>query len=45
DKPGNEKQRKKNSRTNWLKNTQIIVYNRNEIDDYLSSAFKQILYQ
>ncbi|PKB96243.1 hypothetical protein RhiirA5_385468 [Rhizophagus irregularis] len=45
DKPGNEKQGKKNLRTDWLKNKQIIVYNRNEIDDYLSNAFEQILYQ
>ncbi|CAG8828843.1 7281_t:CDS:2, partial [Racocetra persica] len=45
DKPKNEKQGKKNSQTDWLRNTQIIVYNRNEIVDYLSSAFKQILYQ
>ncbi|GBB93076.1 hypothetical protein RclHR1_21000001, partial [Rhizophagus clarus] len=45
DKPGNKKQGKKNSQTDWLRNTQIIVYNRNEIDDYLSSAFEQILYQ
>jgi hypothetical protein len=45
DKPGNEKQEKKNSRTDWLRNRQIIVYNRNEIDDYLSNAFEQILYQ
>ncbi|RIA97194.1 hypothetical protein C1645_814444 [Glomus cerebriforme] len=45
DKPGNEKQGKKNSRTDWLRNKQIIVYNRAEIDDYLSDAFEQILYQ
>ncbi|CAB5162836.1 unnamed protein product [Rhizophagus irregularis] len=45
DKPVNEKQEKKNSRTDWLRNRQIIVYNRNEIDDYLSNAFEQILYQ
>ena len=45
DKPGNEKQGKKNSRTDWLRNKQIIVYNRDEIDDYLSNAFEQILYQ
>ncbi|CAG8671075.1 16039_t:CDS:2 [Cetraspora pellucida] len=46
DKPGDkEKDKKKNSRTNWLRNKQIIVYNRSEIDDYLSSAFEQILYQ
>ncbi|CAG8696010.1 6610_t:CDS:2, partial [Gigaspora rosea] len=45
DKPGNEKQGKKNSRTDWLRNKQIIVYNRAEIDNYLSDAFKQILYQ
>ncbi|POG72196.1 hypothetical protein GLOIN_2v1774047 [Rhizophagus irregularis DAOM 181602=DAOM 197198] len=45
DKPGNEKQEKKNLRTDWLRNRQIIVYNRNEIDDYLSNAFEQILYQ
>ncbi|POG61267.1 hypothetical protein GLOIN_2v1786825 [Rhizophagus irregularis DAOM 181602=DAOM 197198] len=44
DKPGNEKQEKKNSRTDWLRNKQIIIYNRNEIDDYLSNAFEQILY-
>ncbi len=45
DKSGNKKQEKKNSQTNWLRNKQIIVYNRAEIDDYLSNAFKQILYQ
>ncbi|PKK60229.1 hypothetical protein RhiirC2_793631 [Rhizophagus irregularis] len=45
DKPGNEKQGKKNSRTDWLRNKQIIVYNRAEMDDYLSDAFEQILYQ
>ncbi|CAB5214196.1 unnamed protein product [Rhizophagus irregularis] len=45
DKPGNEKQGKKNSQTDWLRNKQIIVYNRAEIDDYLSDAFEQILYQ
>ncbi|CAG8506869.1 17234_t:CDS:2, partial [Cetraspora pellucida] len=44
-KPRNEKQEKKNSQTDWLRNIQIIGYNRNEIDDYLSSAFEQILYQ
>ncbi|CAG8765848.1 30340_t:CDS:2, partial [Gigaspora margarita] len=41
----NNKDKKKNTRTDWLKNKQIIVYNRSEIDDYLSNAFKQILYQ
>ncbi|RGB33691.1 hypothetical protein C1646_761456 [Rhizophagus diaphanus] len=45
DKPGNKKQGKKNLRTDWLRNRQIIVYNRNKIDDYLSNAFEQILYQ
>ncbi|PKC67242.1 hypothetical protein RhiirA1_393855 [Rhizophagus irregularis] len=45
DKPGNDKPEKKNSRTDWLKNKQIIVNNRAEIDDYLSNAFEQILYQ
>ena len=47
DKPGSEKpeNEKKNSRTDWLRNKQIIVYNRAEIEDYLSSAFEQILYQ
>jgi hypothetical protein len=45
DKPGNDKAEKKNSRTDWLRNKQIIVYNRAEIDDYLSNAFEQILYQ
>ncbi|CAG8828069.1 22650_t:CDS:2, partial [Gigaspora margarita] len=45
-KPGNkEKDKKKNLRTDWLRNKQIIVYNRAEIDDYLSDAFEQILYQ
>ncbi|CAG8784846.1 16874_t:CDS:2, partial [Acaulospora morrowiae] len=46
DKPDNkEKDKKKNSRTDWLRNKQIIVYNRSEIDDYLSNAFEQILFQ
>ena len=45
DKPENDKAEKKNSRTDWLRNKQIIVYNRDEIDDYLSNAFEQILYQ
>ena len=45
DKPGNEKLKTKNSRTDWLRNKQIIVYNRAEMDDYLSNAFEQILYQ
>ncbi|CAG8782716.1 43440_t:CDS:2, partial [Gigaspora margarita] len=44
DKPDN-KDKKKNTRTDWLRNKQIIVYNRSEIDDYLSNTFKQILYQ
>ncbi|CAB4375949.1 unnamed protein product [Rhizophagus irregularis] len=44
-KPGNDKAGKKNSRTDWLRNKQIIVYNRAEIDDYISDAFEQILYQ
>jgi len=42
DKPGNEN--KKSSRSDWLRNKQIIVYNRAEIDDYLSYAFEQIIY-
>jgi hypothetical protein len=42
DKPGNEN--KKSSRSDWLRNKQIIVYNRAEIDDYLSDAFEQIIY-
>ncbi|CAG8773828.1 8680_t:CDS:2, partial [Gigaspora rosea] len=46
DKPGNDNAlEKKNSRTDWLRNKQIIVYNRAKIDDYLSNAFEQILYQ
>ncbi|RGB37483.1 hypothetical protein C1646_666143 [Rhizophagus diaphanus] len=45
DKPGNDKPEKKNSRTDWLRNKQIIVNNRAEIDDYLSNTFEQILYQ
>jgi hypothetical protein len=45
-KPGDkEKDKKKNTRTDWLRNKQIIVYNRSEIDVYLSNAFEQILYQ
>jgi hypothetical protein len=43
DKPGNEK--KNSTRRDWLRNKQIIVYNRSEIDNYLSDAFEQILYQ
>ncbi|CAB4396482.1 unnamed protein product [Rhizophagus irregularis] len=38
DKPGNEN--KKSSRSDWLRNKQIIVYNWQEIDDYLSDAFE-----
>ncbi|UZO29128.1 uncharacterized protein OCT59_022617 [Rhizophagus irregularis] len=45
DKPGNDKPEKKNSQTDWLRNKQIIVNNKAEIDDYLSNAFEQILYQ
>ena len=40
-KPGNDKAEKKNSRTDWLRNKQIIVYNRAEIDDYISDAFEE----
>ena len=36
---------KKNSRTNWLRNKQIIVYNRSEIDNYISDAIEQIVNQ
>ena len=44
EKPGNET--KGNSRrSDWLQNKQIIVYNRGEIDDYLSDTFEQIIYQ
>ncbi|CAG8849791.1 14452_t:CDS:2, partial [Gigaspora margarita] len=42
-KPENDKAEKKNSQTDWLRNKQIIVYNRAEIDDYLSDTFEQIL--
>ena len=35
----------KNSRTNWLRNKQIIVYNRSEIDNYISDAIEQIVNQ
>jgi hypothetical protein len=46
DKPGDkEKDKKKNTRTDWLRNKQIIVYNRSEIDNYLSNAFEQIINQ
>jgi hypothetical protein len=47
DKPdvNKEKDKKKNTRTDWLRNKQIIVYNRSEIDDYLSNAFEQIINQ
>jgi hypothetical protein len=45
-KPGDNKETDKNTvRRDWLRNKQIIVYNRAEIDDYLSNAFEQILYQ
>ncbi|CAG8543823.1 5165_t:CDS:2, partial [Acaulospora morrowiae] len=45
-KPGEkEKDKKKNTRMDWLRNKQIIVYNRAEIDDYLSNAFEQIINQ
>lgn len=46
-KPGANKEADKNkkSRIDWLRNKQIIVYNRAEIDDYISNAFEQILYQ
>ncbi|CAG8445802.1 1360_t:CDS:2, partial [Cetraspora pellucida] len=44
-KPENDNAEKKNSRTDWLRNKQIIVYNRAKIDNYLSNAFEQILYQ
>jgi hypothetical protein len=40
-----EADKNKKSRTDWLRNKQIIVYNRAEIDDYISNAFEQILYQ
>jgi hypothetical protein len=35
----------KNSRTDWLRNKQIIVYNRSEIDSYVSDAIEQIVNQ
>ncbi|RHZ82151.1 hypothetical protein Glove_113g18 [Diversispora epigaea] len=45
-KPGDkEKDNKKNTRIDWLRNKQIIVYNRSEIDNYLSNAFEQIINQ
>ena len=40
-----EAEKQKNSRRDWLRNKQIIVYNRAEINDYLSAVFEQILYQ
>ena len=36
---------KNKEKRDWLRNKQIIVYNRAKIDDYLSDAFEQILYQ
>ena len=46
DKPVNKKAEKdKNQHTDWLRNKQIIVYNRSEIDDYISNAIEQILNQ
>jgi hypothetical protein len=46
DKPGNdEKDKPKKRISDWLRNKQIIVYNRAEIDNYLSDAFEQILFQ
>nr|CAG8702406.1 8112_t:CDS:1 [Entrophospora candida] len=46
-KPGDNKEtdKKNPTRRDWLRNKQIIVYNRAEIDDYLSNAFEQIIYQ
>ena len=35
----------KNSRTDWLRNKQIIVFNRTEIDNYISNAIEQIVNQ
>ena len=43
--PGKEAEKRKNSRRDWLRNKQIIVYNRAEINDYLSNTFEQILNQ
>jgi hypothetical protein len=43
--PGKEAEKRKNSRRDWLRNKQIIVYNRAEINDYLTIAFEQILNQ
>src|SRR5581483_11429061 len=42
---GKKAKKRKNSRRDWLRNKQIIVYNRAEINDYLSNAFEQILNQ
>jgi hypothetical protein len=40
-----EVDKKKSTRRDWLRNKQIIIYNRAEIDNYLSDAFEQIIYQ
>ncbi|CAG8606839.1 1130_t:CDS:1 [Paraglomus occultum] len=53
DKPGNKDSqnedastpKQRSSKIDWLRNKQIIVYNRSEIDNYLSDAFEQILHQ
>ena len=45
DATGKEAEKRKNSRRDWLRNKQIIVYNRAEINDYLTIAFEQILNQ
>lgn len=38
-----EAQKNNKSRIDWLRNKQIIVYNRSEIDNYLSIAFEEII--
>jgi hypothetical protein len=42
---GNNVTKTKNSRTDWLRNKQIIVYNHSEIDNYISNAIEQIVNQ
>ena len=40
-----EAKKNNKSRIDWLRNKQIIVYNRSEIDNYISDAIEQIVNQ
>lgn len=40
-----EAKKNNKSRIDWLRNKQIIVYNRSEIDNYISNAIEQVVNQ